>query len=49
MIADKGPEQAMLENEALMKGLNTYDGKITCSGVAKSLGKTFVDPYTLIK
>lgn len=49
MLADKGPEKAMLENESLMKGLNTYDGKITCQGVAKSLGKTFVDPYTLIK
>jgi alanine dehydrogenase len=49
MIADKGPEKALLENEALMKGLNTYQGHITCKGVADSLGMPFVDPYALIK
>ena len=49
MIADKGLEKAVLENESLMKGLNVYDGKLTYKGVADSLGLEYVDPYTLIQ
>jgi len=49
MLADKGPERALLENEALMKGLNTYQGHVTYKGVADSLGLAYVDPYALIK
>jgi alanine dehydrogenase len=49
MLADKGPEKALLGNEALMKGLNTYQGHITYKGVADSLGLPFIDPYALIK
>lgn len=49
MIADKGLEKAVLESVPLMKGLNVYDGKVTCKGVAEGLKMEYVDPYTLIK
>lgn len=49
MLADMGLEKAVLENAALMKGLNVYDGHITYMGVAESLDLPYVDPYTLIK
>lgn len=49
MIANKGLEKAVLENESLMKGLNVYEGKLTYKGVAESLGMEYVDPYTLIQ
>lgn len=49
MLADKGLEKAVLENKALMKGLNVYNGHITYKAVADSLGLEYVDPYTLIK
>lgn len=35
-LADKGWKKALQENEALAKGLNTYDGKITYAGVAEA-------------
>ena len=44
LLADLGPEKAMLANEALLKGLNTYDGHITCKAVATSLDLPFVEP-----
>lgn len=37
-MADKGYEKAMEENETLRKGLNLIDGKVVCTGVAKSFG-----------
>jgi alanine dehydrogenase len=49
MIADKGLENAVLENAALLKGLNVYRGKLTCKGVAGSLGLTYSDPYELVQ
>lgn len=49
MIAGKGLERAVLESEPLMKGLNTYAGKLTYKGVAESLGMEYADPYTLVK
>ena len=42
-IADKGYERALEENEALRRGLNLIDGKVTCQGVAKSLGLECVE------
>ena len=38
MIANKGLEKALLENDALYKGLNVYNGKMTCKAAADSLG-----------
>jgi alanine dehydrogenase len=42
-IADKGYERALEENEALRKGLNLFDGKVVCQGVAKSFGLPYVE------
>lgn len=36
-IANKGPENALLEDEALLLGLNTYKGFVTYKAVAHSL------------
>jgi alanine dehydrogenase len=44
-LADKGPEKAMKENQSLISGLNTYDGKVTNEAVAQSVGM----PYTPIE
>ncbi len=38
MIADKGLEAAISDDPALMKGLNTFDGQVTCQGVAEAFG-----------
>ena len=35
-LADKGWQQALRKDEALAKGLNTHEGKITYSGVAQA-------------
>jgi alanine dehydrogenase len=35
-IAEQGYEAAMRNNRALSKGLNTYQGKVTHEGVARS-------------
>ncbi len=37
-IADKGAKQAMLDNPALAKGLNTHKGALTYAGVAEAFG-----------
>ena len=47
-IADKGLENALKNDEGLLNGLNTYDGKITNQNVAKALHKKYIDPSTLI-
>jgi alanine dehydrogenase len=36
-LADKGVRDALLSNPALLKGLNTCNGKLTCHSVAESL------------
>ena len=35
-IADKGLEKAVTESRAVATGVNTYDGAITCPGVAEA-------------
>lgn len=47
-IADHGAATAMLNDRALLAGLNTYQGTITCKGVADSLGLQSADPATLL-
>jgi alanine dehydrogenase len=42
-IADKGINKALLDNPALLKGLNTYGGTLTCQSVAVSLGLPWED------
>ncbi|HEY3347027.1 MAG TPA: alanine dehydrogenase [Nitrospirota bacterium] len=40
-IADMGPEDAMLADPALMRGLNTYKGRLTSRPVAEALRMKF--------
>lgn len=45
-LVNKGWERAVRENEALAKGVNTVDGKLTNKGVAESLSLPY-DPLVL--
>ncbi len=47
-IADKGVEQAMLEDAHLRRGLTTYRGMLTLEETAKKFGLTFTDPKDAI-
>lgn len=38
-LADYGPEKAMHEDDALLRGLNTYQGEIAHPVVAESQGR----------
>ena len=40
-IANLGLEQALRENDALLRGVNTYQGQITHKGVAESLNARY--------
>jgi alanine dehydrogenase len=48
-LADKGIKEALLENPALMKGLNTIDGKLTCKSVADSLHIAYTQAEEALK
>jgi len=48
-IADKGYKNALLENPALLKGLNIYKGKITYKSVADAFDYKCYDPVELLK
>lgn len=41
-IVNMGPEAAMKADPALLLGLNTYKGHVTCKGVAEGLNKEYV-------
>ena len=48
-IANKGLEAACRDSEAIRKGVNTYDGKLTCKNVADAFeGYAYTDILTLI-
>ncbi len=47
-LAEKGYAKALLDDAHLMKGLNVFDGKITCEEVAEALGYEYHDPYGLV-
>lgn len=48
-IANKGYKQAGLENEAVLKGINTLDGFVTCKAVAEAHGLEFSDAHSLLQ
>jgi alanine dehydrogenase len=48
-IAEKGYKKALLENKALLKGLNVYQGKITYKSVAEAFAYECYDPAELLK
>ncbi len=43
-LTEKGVTNALLQNQALRKGINTYDGKLTCKSVALSLTMEYEEP-----
>ena len=43
-LADKGVEQAMIEDDGLAEGLNVFNGHVTCEGVARAFGLRYVSP-----
>lgn len=47
-IANLGPEAACKADPALMKGLNTYNGQLTCKAVAEAQNLPYTDPASLI-
>ena len=47
-IANLGAEAACKADPALMKGLNTYQGKLTFQAVAEAQGLEYTDPATLL-
>lgn len=48
-IANKGYRKALLENSALLKGLNVYYGKVTYKAVADAHGFEYVDALEALK
>ena len=42
MIANNGFEKAAKMNEGLAKGINCYDGSITCAGVANAFNLDYI-------
>ncbi len=47
-IANKGYVKAIKENEALAKGVNVIDGKVTYKAVADALGMEYYDIYSVL-
>ena len=47
-IANKGYQQACLDNLALQKGINTLAGHVTFKAVAEAQGLPYVDVTTLL-
>ncbi len=47
-LANKGPKQAMLDDEHLRNGLNVHAGMITYKEVAEDLGYDYIDAVTAL-
>lgn len=47
-LVNNGVEKALAEDSSLLKGLNTYKGKVTCLPVANSLNLPYTDAKTLL-
>ena len=48
-IANKGIDRALMEDRSLLKGLNTYAGRVTCLPVAASHGLEYADSATVLQ
>jgi len=48
-IANKGIHRALMEDRSLLKGLNTFAGKLTCQPVAASHGLAYTDPAIMLQ
>ena len=49
MLANQGLEEVCKNNNTLLTGLNTYDGKCTFKGVADAFGLEYVEPLKALK
>jgi len=47
-IANKGPVQALKDDNSLLKGLNTYQGHCTYKHVADDLTISYISPDKLV-
>ncbi len=47
-LADRGYVQALLDDPALLKGLNVIDGKVVCAPVARDLGYHWTKPEEVL-
>jgi alanine dehydrogenase len=47
-IANKGYEKACLDNEALLKGLNTLDGYVTYEAVSQAHQLEYKDVHKML-
>jgi alanine dehydrogenase len=47
-IADLGLEEALRRKADLKEGLNVYEGKVTCPGVARAFGLAYAAPDTVL-
>ncbi len=47
-LADKGWQDALRADPALALGLNTYDGQVTCQGVADAFGLACTEPSAVL-
>lgn len=47
-LAEQGPEAALRSDPALARGLNTYDGRLTCRPVAEAQGLPYTSPEDLL-
>lgn len=47
-LATKGFEQAVRDDACLAQGVNCYQGKVTCQGVAEALGLDYTDLNSLL-
>lgn len=47
-LAQKGYQQALLDNPHLLKGLNIFKGKVTYQAVAQALNLEYTDPLSLL-
>ncbi|MEQ6388686.1 alanine dehydrogenase [Bacillaceae bacterium S4-13-58] len=48
-LANKGYKQACVDNEALLKGINTLEGFVTFQAVAEAHGLGYSDAHTLLR
>jgi alanine dehydrogenase len=49
LMAKHGPEAAMMKDPGLLEGLNIYNGKVICKGVAEAHGLPCISSQEVIK
>ena len=49
IVSEKGYTQALLDDPAFLKGLNTHAGAVTHAAVAQTFGLTALDPAEALR